>query len=48
MDFDILGLNTVDPPLKRDSGYRSGEGHDADLATMREDEFCQRLLLLGA
>ena len=38
---------TVDPPLNRDFGYKSGEGND-DLVTMKENDFGQRLLLLGA
>ncbi|KAH8595660.1 hypothetical protein B0O99DRAFT_594417 [Bisporella sp. PMI_857] len=36
LDFEFLGFDAVNPPLRRDSNQ------DA------EDEFCQRLLLLGA
>lgn len=36
VDFDFLGLNPLDPPLKRLNEQKE------------EDAFCQRLLLLGA
>ena len=36
IDFDFLGLNPLDPPLERLPDQNA------------EDEFCQRLLLLGA
>ena len=48
VDFVFLGLSTVNPPSKRDGGNRSVEKEPADVMQLREDAFCQRLLLLGA
>jgi hypothetical protein len=36
LDFDILGLNSIHPPMRRDPDQHA------------EDKLCQRLLLLGA
>jgi hypothetical protein len=36
IDYDFLGINAIDPPTHRDDDQGA------------EDEFCQRLLLLGA
>ena len=50
VDFDFLGLSTSDPPLKRDRGRHEPDDNkdDTDAAMVKEDVFCQRLLLLGA
>ena len=48
MDFTFLGLNTTDPPLKRDRCPVSNDKIDADAVVGKENAFCQRLLLLGA
>lgn len=42
VDLTFLGLDVLNPPLKRD--YNS----DLYAASLKEDSFCQRLLLLGA
>ena len=49
MDFEFLGLSTVEPPCRRNDGSdRSIEMGYADGVEWQEDKFCQRLLLLGA
>ncbi len=48
MDLIFLGLNTTDPPLKRDRGPDPINKPDLDPVVLKEDAFCRDLLLLGA
>lgn len=46
--FHILGLSTIDPPLKLEHCHNPNDKDVAGGIMAKEDTFCQRLLLLGA
>ncbi|KAL8790633.1 MAG: hypothetical protein Q9213_000481 [Squamulea squamosa] len=48
VDFDFLGLSTIDPPRKRNTYGTAGLTGNPNTAMVEEDSFCQRMLLLGA
>lgn len=48
MDFTFLGLSTTDPSLTRTQIHESDGKDDENAVLVKEDAFCQRLLLLGA
>lgn len=48
VDFDFLRLNTTNPPPSRNTGQAFNSGGELSDIVVKEDRFCQPLLLLGA